>query len=207
MEQWYTHPGDSCSSFYYYDRSRRELVRIRLELNRAPFGVDLGQTFAVYQHPRYVGFSKLKYNYTVLDKFRLLEDGTMLDHKGRQLHAYPKQDRYVYDFTSKDGVRPDNKVHVGNQVVRERFATLPGDIKEHHLIRLAKICLREKNKIVLTDPSVNEGALADKIKEVIMTAHGGTEEDMSEEVSTGTDARDTTTSHRRGCRCCRCTII
>jgi hypothetical protein len=188
MKKWYTRPEEGFSSYYYYDDLHRELVRIRLELGRDPSESDDGGTVAAYHEDHYVGFSEHGYDNMKLSGFTLSENGTILDNKDNRLGDIPKQNSIVYDFSSTDGIKPSRKVHRGNTVVDDRWASLPNGITQIDLERLAEICLRDKSSIRLTDRDASEEELAAAIRAIIGPAPvGGT----------------TTTKSR----CCRCTII
>ena len=52
IQTWFTQPANSFASFYYLDTTSRNMVRIRLELNRG----DHGNPVIISRANRYVGF-------------------------------------------------------------------------------------------------------------------------------------------------------
>ena len=192
MEHWYTLREDCFSSFYYYDRAARELVRIRLELGREPSGIDDGDTIAIYHEHHYVGFTTNTYDNMQLSHFSLTDNGTILDNKLRALDDRPNQDLIVYDFSSTNKTTPKGNVHRGNSIANDRWAYLPKGIEQDDLEKLAERCLRGKSSIKLTGRGASERELAVAIRAAIELLPRDTE---------GTSGTATKP------RCCRCTII
>jgi hypothetical protein len=147
---WYTQPEGKFASFYYYDTITRILVRIRLELKRD----DGDGAKVIYRNNRYCGFSKIEEllktkTLSVANGFIKVSDGTFLTDK-------PEVGYYVYDFSSKDGLKPDNNPHHGNAVTLK--PVLPKGITEVQLKLLAikSIALKKSISLVNSDASTEQ---------------------------------------------------
>jgi hypothetical protein len=204
MKTWYTQPeGEAFSSFYYYEEASRELVRIRLELGRRETETDPGNTIAIYRSNRIVGFTKFLYSKKESARFAANSKGKMIDNRGTLMGNKPKPGGLLYDFSSDRNGRSLG-THQGNTVIDEGEANLPSGIHKGHLERLAEICMKKKDDMILTGRDAAEEQLVAAIKKAIETEQGSMEEDIPEVVS---DVGDTTTSHRPRRRRHRCTII
>lgn len=203
MKIWYTQPEEGFSSFYYYDNDSLELVRVRLELGRDEGEMDPGDTGAFYRSNRHVCFSKFLFTTRECERFKP-SGGKVTDDRGYRLKDKHKVGNYVYDFSWDRKTGSNAGAHRGNSVIDEGAANLPPGITKGQLEKLARICLRKKEDIVLTKADATEAELAEAIKKAIETGQSNTEEDAYETVVLGEDAA---VRHRRGCRCCRCTIV
>ncbi len=160
---WYTQPIGGFSSFYYYDKVARILVRIRLELNRKKTDHDNGEAMAIYRINRYCAFSR---NPELLETSKLsVLNGVVVASKDNDLSDVPKDGYYVYDFSSKDGKNPDRRPHNGNVVTSKPL--LPDGITEMHLKLLAQKCIALKSGIVLVPRNASEAQLKQAILDAI----------------------------------------
>jgi len=171
MITWYTQPEKSFASFYSYNEDTREMVRIRMELNRMGDSGDPGDTLAGYRSDHYVGFCP-----DVLSEFELadfmVDDGVVVHEYHGRLQTEPHVGWYVYDFESTNRKTPTGMVHWGNAVVTKENARLPRGIRERDLRKLARVCFDKQSFILLTPPDATEDELAKSIK---AAAGGGIE--------------------------------
>jgi hypothetical protein len=159
MKTWFTHPKNPFDSFYYYDELNKIFVRIRLELNR----VDGGNTQSMYRKNRYVGFSKTRYNSQERQEF-IVKNGQIY-YMDTPLSKDPQEGYYVYDFSSENGVNPDNTPHIGNPVTLHPI--LPESVTADNLEVLARKTIVRREDIVLTPSNATEIKLSEAIKDAI----------------------------------------
>lgn len=147
MKTWYTQPKENrFSSFYYFvdvnefNDEKRVLVRIRLEEGR--------EKIAIYKADRYVGFSTNYYNADARRKFVI--SGNKIKFGETELSLDPAPDHTVYDFTSDNGINPNNEGHIGNVVTLN--PKLPDNVTVDLLKTLARTCLKAGVSIVIAAP-------------------------------------------------------
>jgi hypothetical protein len=160
---WYTQPPSEFDSFYYYDDSKRELVRIRLELGRSD---GSGDTKAMYLRDRYVGFT----SYNDL-KTRVLTKWTVasgqIKYNEKILRDSAVVGDWTYDFSLPTGKVNPYEVHAGNKVASS--GRLPPKITQDDLIKLAQLTLAAKKDIVLTGKNAKAAELSEAIQKAIST--------------------------------------
>jgi hypothetical protein len=150
MITWLTQPLKSFASFYYYDKDKRILVRIRLELGRDPSrsGKDDGSTRAIFKKNRYVGFfirDTIPPPPVDTRKFSV-KDGKIVYDGNTILDDNPQEGLAVCDFTYPPV--PPATVHTGNPVTKtENF---PPDITLEILTKIAIKVAASGKSIVLT---------------------------------------------------------
>ena len=110
---WYTQPPASFASYYYFDTDTRNMVRVRLELNRK----DQGAPKAIPDSDRYIGFvdpgTGIKFDYDP-QYWSVNGDGLIVYHKGSDkvtLTDNPTVGWKIIDF-SMGG----SHIHHGNKV-------------------------------------------------------------------------------------------
>ena len=164
---WFTQPQNSFASYYYFDDTTHNFVRIRLELGRQDSG-----TLAMYRTNRYVGFSNKRYNTEARKKF-FVDDGSIKTDtdsclaccfsslRSEVLQSNPQDGLTVYDFTSNDGTHPVGTPHVGNPVTTA--PRLPNGISAQNLNTLALRCLSLRRDINLTENTATQQELVTAI--------------------------------------------
>ncbi|MCU0439067.1 MAG: hypothetical protein MUC49_14310 [Raineya sp.] len=157
MKFWFTRPENPFDSFYVYDQSSKVFVRVRLELDR----YDSGRTKCIYKTNRYVGFSQTDYTEQEVANFKLNVDGRIYDAENNLLDTEPQQGYYVYDFSSTDGINPDETPHRGNKVISN--PQLPPNVTTNILIWLVIKTLILRNDIILTSANSSPERLSNVI--------------------------------------------
>ncbi len=115
IQKWYTQPPGSFASFYYLDTVTRNMIRIRLELNRG----DHGGPVVVSRGNRYVGFvdpaSTVVFDYD-MQYWTVNSSSQIVYSKGGTtvtLSNVPQTGWKVIDFSQGSGTA---RVHHGNRV-------------------------------------------------------------------------------------------
>lgn len=166
---WYTQPAKSFSSYYYYDKTTKALVRVRMELGRQVVG-DYSGTAAFYQGDRHVGFADPKFDDVLLRapaaNFSLTTDGRIQVKNGSTpltLDADPTATHVVCDFSgsSPDKLK-DDEIHIGNPVAAK--STLPPGVSEDMLKKIALKAITAKDNIPLSTATATDDELAAAIK-------------------------------------------
>lgn len=158
---WYTHPENQFDSFYYFDDTTRELVRIRLELGRKS---GSGDTKAMYEPDRYFGFST-DASLDVRDLNLWTVDKGTVQYNGRPLESNPTKDYWTYDFALRQGEKKPREIHPGNKVATS--GQLPKGITEKELITLAQKAIARRGDIVLTKKDATPEQLSQAILAVV----------------------------------------
>ncbi|MEM9000734.1 MAG: hypothetical protein AAGB24_10765 [Bacteroidota bacterium] len=173
---WFTDPAEGnfgeaphkLSSYYQYDTETKELVRIRLELNRGESMRSTRNPAVFYERDCAIGFSPKSLSDMQQypdDAFRI-ENGQLLVH-GSPLDQTPS-DHY---FTVT--MRMDKSYPHSGSVVTTR-PNLPKGVEEHHLQTLAAKVLKVRKGFALTPHHVTAEALA---REIIKIANKISETD------------------------------
>jgi hypothetical protein len=144
---WFTQPegheqgktDQKYSSYYHYDRGRRILVRIRLELGR-PSATDSGYP-VINAGKRYVGFWIANWgpDDETLNTFQVAGGGMIqytVNNNNYYLYETPLPGYRSCDFSFDHGQR--SSVHKGSVVVVKENAYLPKGISEAILRRIAE---------------------------------------------------------------------
>lgn len=178
IRKWYTQPpyragceGSDFSSLYYYDKSGKNLVRIRLELGRTDKN---NETAAFYYSNRYVGFyvydrpgTKNRISTLYNQNFTVDKDGVVFFNNGdinRKLDTEPADGLTICDFSYENG-KVTSEIHKGNKVITDfSNGKFPLGIREEELIALAEQCLERRSTIKLTKSNANSSELAQAIK-------------------------------------------
>jgi hypothetical protein len=154
---WFTQPQNSFASYYQYDTTTTQFVRVRLELGRQSSSGRTNDTFASYKAERYVGFSTEKYSTSDLSKWSVNDEGDLC-YTGQPLKGgKPDIGDKVYDCSN-----PSSFVHRGNPVTND--PALPPGIEAKHLALLANEAFVSKNDIALTGGDATGQALAEAIE-------------------------------------------
>ncbi len=121
IKKWYSQPGRSFASFYYYNDETHKLVRIRMELDRR----DRGKPKVIVSSNRYIGFG----NEDAIDLYDddvaywcVNRDGKIYyqkedDDEPVVFTNVPRGGLYVIDFSLDDD--DDTSVHFGNRVTSD----------------------------------------------------------------------------------------
>jgi hypothetical protein len=171
MITWYTQPEKSFASFYYYESTTRELVRIRLELGRTEGN---GYPTAIYTPNRYIGFFEHDYllsapldDSETMKDYRINDDQILIHYKDKwhTLEDKPRAGYWVHDVTSINGKTLNDIPHWGNSV--SITPRLPASITEYDLRALALTCLDVKSSIKLAAAAAGEEELAQAIRDTV----------------------------------------
>ncbi len=165
IKKWYTHPAESYDSFYYYDTRSRNMVRIRLQLERYDGGPEI-----VARQKRYIGFydpnsgehfhSSMQY-WSVDDRERIVYTN------GNIRMVLPEEPRVGWvgiDF-SLDG--SEERAHRGNKVTNTSnlpdCATDGRAVTEDTLEEIAQRWLGEHRNQAICEPHVDKYTLANEL--------------------------------------------
>ena len=143
---WFTDPSENhgdnrFSSFYLYDDSTRNFVRIRLDMNRP----DGHRPCIVIRSNRVVGFSRKQVKVSVKENGIFTENNQLLSN-------IPQVGYWVYDGT------PGRNAHHGHQITDNPY--LPDDITKDMLLKLAERFIGLEDNTIRIDAN-NPGELRD----------------------------------------------